>query len=180
MSKRMKVLIAVLVAVLLTAGGAATVMADDGSTATSNTTNTRGLLARVAGILDIPQEDLANAFEQARQEMRGEAFIKYLDKAVEKELITQQEADEINEWWEQKPEALDRLPPRCFIGKPLLARHMWGAHRGMNEEALNQAMEKGLITEEQTDRIKERWESRLEARNHLFLRARIHQGICSQ
>ena len=181
MSKRMKVLIAVLVAVvLLTAGGAATVMADDGSTATSNTTNTRGLLARVAGILDIPQEDLANAFEQARQEMRGEAFMKYLDKAVEKGCIDEDDADEIKEWWEQRPEALDRLPPRCFIGKPLLARHMWGAHRQMNEETLNQAMEKGLITEEQTDRIKERWESRLEARNHLFLHARIHQGICSQ
>ena len=119
MSKRMRVLIAVLVAVvLLTVGSAAVVMADDGSTATANTTNTKGLLARVAEILDIPQEDLANAVEQARQEMK--------------------------------------------------------------EEAPNQAMEKGLITEEQTNRIKERWESRLEAQKHLFLRARIHQGIRSR
>ena len=178
MSKRMKVLVSVLVAVvLLTVGSAAAVMADDGSTPTSNTTSTKGLLARVAEILDIPQENLVNAFKQARREMREEAFIRYLDKAVEKGLITQQEADEIKEWWEQKPEAFDRLFPRRFLSKALIGRHIFGAQRGWSEEALNQAVERGLITQEEADKIKERWESRLEARNRLFLRARISPVI---
>ena len=73
MSKKVKVLVSVLVAVvLLTVGGAAAVMADDGSTATDNETGRKGLLARVAENLGITDEELANAFKQARQEMREE------------------------------------------------------------------------------------------------------------
>lgn len=181
MSKRMKVFVAVLVAILmLTVGGAATVMADDGSTATENETGRKGLQARVAEILGIPSDNLTSAFEQAQQEMREEAFIRYLDKAVEEGLITQQEADEIIEWLEQRPESLDRLSPRCFFGKALHNRHMWSAHRGWSEEALSQAMERGLITEEKAGMIMERWQNRLETQNRLFLRARIHQAICGR
>ena len=121
MSKRMKVFVSVLVAVvLLTVGGVATVMADGGSTATDNETGRNGFQARVAEILGIPQEDLIDAFEQARQEMREEAFYGKLDKAVEEGLLTQEEADEIQEWWEQKPEALDQGQLRrasCFMGQ---------------------------------------------------------------
>ena len=134
MSKRMRVLIAVLVAVvLLTVGSAATatVMADDGSTATSNTTNTRGLFPRVAEILDIPQEKLANAVAQARQEMRKEAFTRCLDKALEKGRIDEDDAGEIKEWWGQRPEVLDSGLFRRALGGPALGgRHMWGGHRG--------------------------------------------------
>jgi len=138
MSKKMKVLVSVLVAVLLlSVGGIATVMADDGSTATDNETGENGLLARVAEILDITEDDLVNAFRQARQEMRDQAFISYLDKAVDKGLITPEEADEIQEWWEQRPEGLDNLPPRCFLNKGLLGRNVWGAQRGWSEEAQN-------------------------------------------
>jgi len=168
MSKRMKVLVAVLVAILmLTVGGAATVMADDEATSTSNATSTNGLLARVAEILDIPQEDLVNAFQQARQEMREEAFIRYLDKAVEDGLITQQEADEIREWWEQRPEGMNRLTPRRFLGKALQNRHMWSAQRGMSKEAFGQA----------ANRIMERWQNRLETQNCQFSRDRIRQAM---
>ncbi len=129
-SKRMKVLVSVLAAVvLLTAGGATAVMADDGSVPTSNTANTTGLLPRVAEILDIPQEDLVNAFNQARREMREEACIRYLDKAVEKGRITEEEADEIREWRAQRPEVMDSgLLQRSFGFKALGSRHMWGSH----------------------------------------------------
>ncbi len=111
MSKKVKVLVSVFVAViLLTVGGMATVLAqenDEEVTATANETGTNGLLARVAGILGIPQEELVDAFKEAKQEMREEAFIGYLDKAVEEGLITQEEADEIREWWGERPEVLD-------------------------------------------------------------------------
>ncbi len=149
MPKKMRVIISVLVAVLLlTVGGTAVVMADDGSTATENETNRRGLLASVAEILNIPQEDLVNAFEQARQETREECqemrqerqeirqqvrqgkVEKDLNKAFEKGLITQDETNQIKEWWQEKPEALDRLSPRAHISPAIRGRHMWGGCRG--------------------------------------------------
>ena len=126
MSKKVKVLVSVLVAViLLTVGGMATVLAQENGeevTATANETGTNGLLARVAGILGIPQEELVNAFKQAQQEMREEAFIRYLEKAVEKELITQEEADEIKEWRGERPEALEVL--RARISQAVRSRQM--------------------------------------------------------
>jgi len=135
----MKVLIAVLVAILLlTVGGVATVMAEEPTPTPEPrtkicmvTANTTGLLARVAEILGVSQEDLANAFKQARQEMRDEAFFRYLDKAVEEGLIDEGEAEAIKQWWEQKPEVLDsNLSPRAFGLAAPCSRHMWGGHRG--------------------------------------------------
>ena len=108
MSKRMKVLISVLVAVLLlTVGGTAIAMAQE-EEEPAPPVESNGLLARVAEILDIPEEDLIDAFGQARQEMREEVFLNALDKAVEEGLITQEEAGEIREWWAQKPDVLDQ------------------------------------------------------------------------
>ncbi len=129
MSKRMKVLVAVLVAtLLLTVGSAAMVMAQEEPTPTPEP-STNGLVARVAQILEIPQEDLTNAFKQAQQEMREEAFIRSLDKAVEKGRITPEEADEIKEWCEQRPEVLDSgLFLRSFGFPALRSGHMWGGH----------------------------------------------------
>ena len=108
MSKKMKVLVSTLVAVLLlTVGGTAIAMAQEEEEPAPQV-EANGLLTRVAEILDIPEEDLLAAIDQARQEMRGEAFDQALDKAVEEGLMTQEEADEIKEWWEQKPEVMDR------------------------------------------------------------------------
>jgi len=123
MSKKVKVLISVLAAVLLlTIGTATAVMAqDNGSTA--NTTGANGLLARVAGNLGISQGELTDAFQQARQEMREEAFLRAVERAEEKGLIDGDEADEIREWWEQRPEAINRFQRALRFG-------MWRAHRG--------------------------------------------------
>ena len=130
MSKRMKVIIsALVVALLLTVGTTATVMAQEEPTPTPPV-EAKKPLARVAEILGIPTEDLGNAFRQAHQEMRGEAFIKALDKAVERELISEEEAEEIKEWWEQKPEALNRLALRARTLQAMCSRQMITAHRG--------------------------------------------------
>ena len=137
MSKKVKVIVSVVAAVvLLTVGTVTAVMAqEDGSTA--NTTGTRGIFARVAGNLGIAEEDLIGAFQQARQEMgqemrqmwqerRQKAFLKAFDEAVGKELITQGEADEIREWWEQRPEALSQIWRACpFGGSRLGDGQMW-------------------------------------------------------
>ena len=137
MSKRMKVLVSVLVAVvLLTVGGVATVMADDGSTATDNETGRKGLQARVAENLGITDEELANAFKLAQQEMRQEAFIRFLDKALGNERITEAEYNAIIAWWDARPEAVDSLLPHALGTPALRARHMWGGHRGWCEPRL--------------------------------------------
>jgi hypothetical protein len=138
MSRKMKVFISVLVAVLLLVGGTAVVMAqEDEEPVPSPEAN--GLLTRVAEILGIPEEDLIDAFQQARQEMMEErwkeAFYRALDKAVEEGLLTQEEADEIKAWWEQKPEALDlKLLRRVFSLVAPLGKHTPGVGQGMPSE----------------------------------------------
>ena len=107
MSKKVKVLIsALLVAVLLTVGATATVLAqgEEETTPPSEEAGENGLLERVADILEIDKEDLINAFEQAQQEMREDAFINRLNQAVKDGLITQEQADEILKWWQQRPD----------------------------------------------------------------------------
>ncbi len=113
MSKRMKALIAVMVAVLvLTVGGTAMVMAQEDEPPTTPEAN--GILSRVAEILGIPQEDLSNAFKQAKQDIKQEAFVRFLNKAVEEGRISQEEADEILQWWEERPEVVERLLLRAL------------------------------------------------------------------
>jgi len=134
MSKKVKVIVSVVAAVVLLTVGTATAVVAQEDGATTNTTGTRGLFARVADNLGISQEELTDAFQQARQEIRQEmrqmwqerrqkACLKAIDKAVGKELITQDAADEIIEWWEQRPEAINRFQRAPCFG-------MWRAHRG--------------------------------------------------
>jgi len=107
MSKKVKVLISALViAVLLTMGGVTMVMAEgeEDTTTVTEEEAEEGLLERVADILEIDKEDLINAFEQARQEMCEDAFTSHINQAVEEGLITQDQADEILEWWLQRPD----------------------------------------------------------------------------
>jgi len=106
MSKKVKVLIsALLVAVLLTVGVTATVMAEgEEETTPLPEASENRLLERVADILEIDTEDLLDAFEQAQQEIKAAAFINRLNQAVEEGRITREQADEIIEWWGQRPD----------------------------------------------------------------------------
>jgi len=106
MSKKVKVFIsALVVALLLTVGATATVMAEgEEETTPPPEASANGLLERVADILGIDKEDLISAFEQARQEMYEESFINRVNEAVEEGFITQEQADEIIEWWGQRPD----------------------------------------------------------------------------
>ena len=106
MSKRVKVFIsALVVALLLTVGATVTVMAEgEEETTPPPEVSENGLLDRVADILGIEEEDLINAFNQARQEMREAAFVDRLNQAAKDGLITQEQADEILKWWQQRPD----------------------------------------------------------------------------
>jgi uncharacterized protein HemX len=108
MSKKMKVIIAVLAAVLaLTVGGVTAALAQNEELPTP----VRGelhdsFLAKVADNLGVSLDELQAAITSAQQEIREEALTSRLDKAVEEGRLTQEEADALKEWWEQKPECL--------------------------------------------------------------------------
>lgn len=105
MSTKVKALISALViAVLLAVGGVTIAMAEGEEETTPPEATAKGLLERVADILEIDQEDLIDAFKQAQQEMRQEVFINRLNQAVAEGRITQEQADEIIEWWELRPD----------------------------------------------------------------------------
>ena len=92
MSKKMKVLVSVLVAVLVfTIGGTAMALAQDEEEEPVPEVAANSLLARVAEILGVSEEDLTEAFKQARQELMQErweeAFNQLLDKAVAEGLL---------------------------------------------------------------------------------------------
>lgn len=76
------------------------------------------ILTKVAEILGISVEQLTDATEQAREELKAEAQERIqerqeerLQNAVENGIITEDEANQIREWWQNRPAALDKLRP---------------------------------------------------------------------
>ncbi|MBI4286065.1 MAG: hypothetical protein HY670_09260 [Chloroflexi bacterium] len=62
------------------------------------------LLAKVATILGIEQQKLADAFAQAKREAQEAALDAYLQKLVEQGKITQEQADQYKAWLKSKPD----------------------------------------------------------------------------
>jgi hypothetical protein len=222
MSKKMKVLIAVLVAVItLSVSGVVAALAhgEDEEIELGEEelfeelnevmpgigmfayTGSSELLSRVAEILDISEDELSDAFVQARQEIMGEhcdeAFHERLEQAVEDGLITEEEAEEIQEWWEQRPEALDwtqlgnafwmhshhGYPAdngwECFEGGRLNIRlgSQELSNPGLGLEILEEAIEEGLISEEDADRIRAWADNKPTTLNQLSPKPRISSVI---
>ena len=61
-------------------------------------------ISKVASILELDEETVTDAFEQARSELADERVEAMLDAKVEKGLITQEEADEYLEWFQDRPD----------------------------------------------------------------------------
>ncbi len=216
MSKKMKVLVSVVTAVLvLTVGGMATVvMAQEGEDTPPEEETTTGvadlmpqvaldgLLARIAEILGISEEELMSALKQARQEAMEEkwleAFNQWLDKAVAEGILSEGEAEELRQWWEQRPEFLEPgLFRRAFSswgqqdgpkpGLRLGQRPEPGpqSRQGLNPrmwqqigpddpgQLLDEALERGIITEDKGVKIRQWLEKRPDTSNGLSPRARI-------
>jgi hypothetical protein len=68
----------------------------------------------------IDPEALKDAFIAAQDEMMVEAMENHLDKLVEEGIITQEEADQLKEWWEARPDTPLSRGPMCpmFRGGP--------------------------------------------------------------
>lgn len=97
-----------LAAVVLVGSLAGLALAQTGDTGQSKT-----LLARVAAILGIDQQEVEDAFSQAQREMRDEALDSYLKNLVDQGKITQEQADQYKGWWQARP---DTLLPGPFGG----------------------------------------------------------------
>lgn len=101
------------------AGGDYEVTVTDGegnsASATFEEQSTPGqtFISKVANILGLPEEQVADAFKQARQEMQDEALQNWLQKLVDEGKITQEEADEYLEWWQSRPD-IDLGPGKGF------------------------------------------------------------------
>jgi hypothetical protein len=101
----------------LAVGIPAAVSADTSEEAVTETTATdeqrpgQEIFSRAAELLNIDEETLRNAFQQATQEMMTERQQERLQNAIENGLITEEEAAEIQEWWDSRPEALEGMGP---------------------------------------------------------------------
>lgn len=79
-------------------------------------------IGKVAESLGLDDEQVAEAFKDAVQDMIDEALLLRLDKAVEEGIITEGEATEIMDWLNDRPEALKKLGPP---GGRLQMRDAW-------------------------------------------------------
>lgn len=116
---------AVLVATILVCGTAAAVLAQDNHEGQGR----RGaLMARVAEILKVDEQELEDAFKQALSELREEGLDNRLLKLVDEGTLDQGQADQFKAWIEARPD----IP---MVGPRVLAR----------------LQDEGILTQEQVD-----------------------------
>ncbi|MFC1937435.1 hypothetical protein ACFLWY_02600 [Chloroflexota bacterium] len=97
-----KLIVGVVLAAVLLAGsmgGVALAQTENGDDSQPET-----LMARVAEKLGINQQDLEDAFAQAKSEMQTEAMQNRLQDMIDQGVITQEEADQYQEWRQAKPD----------------------------------------------------------------------------
>jgi hypothetical protein len=206
MSKKVKIILSVLLAVIVLTAGVASVAMAQTSTPTPTQAEGKGLLARVAEILgdNVTEQRLIDAFKQANLEIRSEAIEKGLDKAVSDNRVSSAEAEQIRQWWQQRPAALDslisgflpRLAPRLYpiavkaqlarvaeilgIPEETLVAAFKQASQELRADAFNRALDKavanGRLTQEQADNIREKVKDRPGAINWFWRWGRMHRG----
>ncbi len=162
--------------------GSATVLAQE-----SSGEQTRlGLFARMANILGLEEEQVQEAYEQARQELRDEQFEEMvgqrLDALVESGHITQEQADELREWYASRPDSfwlasgMDRgkhghsKRGRMFDGRGYSAKgpavQMPAASQERLTRYLDALVEEGHITQDQAAQLRELYASRMGKLQH--------------
>ena len=154
--------------------GSATVLAQESDGETSRL----GIFARMANILGLDEQDVQDAYEQARQELRDEQFEEMvgqqLDALVESGRITQEQADELRAWYAERPDSFwlasgkDKIRGHShrFSSRGYASKSMMGATPAMIEEQLTAYLaalvEDGTITQEQADQLREQYGAHLQ------------------
>ena len=143
--------------------------------------NRDAMNSRVAEILEMEEETVADAFSDAKEQKVEEAIQAWLDGMVESGEITQEQADEFTTWYDARPDWVENVragrPGPNKDGESLTA--LVAETLGVEEETvtdavkqaamefrsekmqerLDQAVADGKITQEQADQIAERLES---------------------
>jgi hypothetical protein len=137
MSKKWKIILAVVAAVVvLTVGGGAIVLANDGEQ-TAPASNP--LLARVVELLggNITEQALIDALKAARIEVAKEQITAALDRAVANGVISTTEKANIEVWLAQQPDPADKEAMKAWwadrpqISKPMLYFRFLGARKAI-------------------------------------------------
>ena len=113
---------------------------------------------RVAEILGLESDTVEDALKQARTEMQEERTDAWLDKAVEAEKITQEEADAYSDWLDDRPEG---------VGEWLRFSYNPNAREQL-EAKLDEAVEAGKITQEQADAHLDRFDEKVDQMDDNF------------
>ena len=138
------IIAAVLIAVVLVAGTVGVALAQGPQ---DNPGPRQNIMARVAQILGISQQDLENAFKQAASEQKEAAMDARFDKLVADGKISAEDAAKLKEWQSKKPD-MPGIGGRLIMG-------------GEKADALLQKLlADGKITQGQIDAYKSWLESR--------------------
>ncbi|PKB80636.1 MAG: hypothetical protein BZY88_08285 [SAR202 cluster bacterium Io17-Chloro-G9] len=97
-------------AALITGG---VVMAQEEDGASSEDATRQTLASRVATILGLEADVVQDAFKQARGDIRDERLQMKLDRLVGQGRLDQEQADELRDWYESRPE----FSAGAFFGK---------------------------------------------------------------
>lgn len=205
MSQKAKIVLSVLLAVTLLTVGVASVAMAQTPTSTPQAEG-KSLLARVATILggNVTEQRLIDAFKQANIEARNSAINRALERAVSDNRVSSAEAEQIRQWWQGRPAAVDKLisgflprHARCLqpiavkaqltrvaeilgITEDRLVAAFKQAYQEMRKDAFNRGLDKAVgqkrLTQEQADKIRERVEDKPGAVNWFWRWGRMHRG----
>ena len=113
---------------------------------------------RVAEILGLDSDTVEDALKQARSDMQDERTDAWLEKAVEAEKITQEEADAYSDWLDDRPDG---------VGEWFHFSYNPNAREDL-EAKLDEAVEAGKMTQEQADAYLEKFDAKLETMDENF------------
>lgn len=115
----------------------------------------QGIITRVSEILDLDESTVKDAFSQAHQEQQEAGLQNKLDQLVVNEKLTQEEADSIWQWYQDKPDT--NLPLRGFM------------HRGADrvQQFLDKLVEAERLTQTEADEVMEWYQDKPEALTEL-------------
>ncbi len=110
-----------------------------------------GIFSRVAEILGVEETELQGAFTEARREGQDAALQNKLYRGVEDELFTQEDADQVMEWFQARPGAAIAMRMLLFRG-----------NQESLQSHLDRMMERDRITQGEADQIMEWYQDRPE------------------
>ena len=92
-----------------TDGDSTTAVVSESDETDNQTSRYDTFVSKLADKLGLDEDTVSTAISEVRQEMRMEALAERLQEAVDEGTITQDEADQILEWMNSRPDAMDEM-----------------------------------------------------------------------